>query len=106
MAGAVFSWLSGSRLVVHDHMLRTFALIDLDTQADAVIAFTRGWTKRELLDWLRYYGDVSIDSRDNEDICIFTSTAGLPTKFRITKDGELVIFADQSARMVAANSYV
>ena len=87
-------------------MLHTFALIDLDTQADALVAYTRGWTKRELLDWLRYHGDVHISSLYDEDMCIFTSRVGLHTKFRITTDGEFVIFADHSSRIVTSSYYV
>ncbi len=84
-------------------MLHTFALIDLDTQADSVVAYTRGWTKQELLDWFCYHGDVQIASLYDEDICSFISRAGLHTKFRITKDGELVIFADHSSRIVLSH---
>lgn len=65
-------------------------VVDLGSQAEAVAAFVRGWTKTGFLTWLSQFGEIiKVPDADENERYSFQSSAGVWTGFWFTKSGEL-----------------
>jgi hypothetical protein len=70
-----------------------FSLIDLYDQRAAVIAHVQGWERDKILEWMKGFGIVNkLTGELDDDRYTFRSKVGGFTPFRLTQDGELIVF--------------
>lgn len=70
-----------------------FSLIDLYDQREAVIAYVQGWGRDKILEWMKGFGIVNkITGEQDDDRYTFRSRVGSVTAFRLTQEGDLIIF--------------
>jgi hypothetical protein len=70
----------------------SFLVVNLASQADAVAAFVRGWTKEHIVNWLSRQGQlVRRENEAGEEIYSFRSRMGFETQFRLEGDRFTVI---------------
>ena len=70
-----------------------FVLFDLRTQLDAVNAYTQGWDRQAILDWLGLFGEVigPLYLEGFDGIFGFGSPCGLRTGFYFNDAGQIWI---------------
>jgi hypothetical protein len=70
-----------------------FSLIDLYDQREAVIVYVQGWGRDKILEWMKEFGIVNkITGEQDDDRYTFRSRLGSVTSFRLTQEGELIVF--------------
>jgi len=80
--------------------MREFRVIDLDSQAQEVAKYIKGWKTSDVLAWLRQYGDLTIGCRGHPNSYLFHSHAGVTTGFIIEQGGLLTIIGDHTTRSI------
>jgi hypothetical protein len=75
-----------------------FRVIDLGSQADAVARHIRGWSRDEVLAWLRRHGRIKqLHTPYDVDTYSFLAPSGLQTGFILREDGEFLILLDHTS---------
>lgn len=70
-----------------------FSLIDLYDQRAAVIAYVQGWERDKILQWMNRFGIVNkLTAELEDDRYTFRSRVGSVTSFRLTQEGDLIVF--------------
>ncbi|HEU5366903.1 MAG TPA: hypothetical protein VFU69_00500 [Ktedonobacterales bacterium] len=83
-------------------MLSRFIVIDLESQAEVIALYIRGWTRPRFLAWLSRFGEIARSSHD-PDSYLFFSHVGLHTAFRLNEEGDfiLILLAGTTMKLVA-----
>ena len=64
-----------------------FVVIDLSSQASAVAAHVRGWTKDQIFEWLNQSGTVTpLPEMFGKEIHLFSSRIGCEVAFHLDHD--------------------
>ena len=85
-------------------MTNAFMLIDLESQAHAVVRYVTGWTRSEFVDWLGLFGEVQRWER-SPNIYFFHSHFGFRTGLLLTDDGKLIFIYDHTMHLVASDVF-
>ena len=72
-----------------------FRVVDLASQAAAFVRYTRGWSRDDIIAWLRQFGP-GVAASTREDMYAFFAPCGLRTVFILTKTGELLLVGDHT----------
>ena len=79
--------------------MKSFKLLDLDTQATEVCDILRGRDREEVLSWLGEHGEVAkIHSPYDDELYTFRSPAGIVTGFRLSADSMMSVLSDHTVR--------
>jgi hypothetical protein len=71
--------------------MKSFVLIDLNSQAEAAWLYWKDWTKQDILTWLAKHGTIALHTT-HSDSYFFQSTTGIDTSFILTDNGEFYIY--------------
>ena len=70
-----------------------FRVVDLASQAKAFLRYSEGWSREDMLAWLRLFGIVK---GKRKDYFVFNSPTGLQTSFILTESAKLWIVGDHT----------
>jgi hypothetical protein len=77
-----------------------FRVLDLASQAEAVLRHVRGWNRESILDWLSRFGQIEPAHPDNPSVYRFHSSAGISTGFIIEDVGQIILIGDHATLTV------
>jgi len=70
----------------------SLTLVDLDSQAEEVARYVKGWKPEAILSWLRQYGTIEkVANPYDNNLYLFTSSGGIETGLSISEEGELTV---------------
>ena len=73
-----------------------FALIDLLSQYDEITERIAGKSRKEVLEWMEKFGDVTkLDNPYDDSLYSFRSSSGILTNFRFDESDTLIILHRQ-----------
>ena len=78
-------------------MVREFAIVDMFAQREAIKSFVKGWSEKEILEWLEVRGELSsryVGLGDEVRVFDFISRENIHTIFRI-EYGEIIFLYER-----------